>query len=42
MRNSEAKETFDIVMPDTILNQSTVLPQSAWSTTENIKRKSGA
>jgi hypothetical protein len=42
MRNSKAKETFDIVMPDAVLNQSAVLPQSPWSATDNIKSKCGA
>jgi hypothetical protein len=42
MGNSKAKETFDIVMPDSILNQSAVLPQRARRTTENVERKSNA
>jgi hypothetical protein len=42
MRNGEAKETFDIVVPDAKLNQPAVLPQCAGSTTDNVKHKGAA
>jgi hypothetical protein len=42
MRDGKAEETFDIIVPDAVLNQTAVLPQSTGSTTDNVKRKGAA
>ena len=42
MRNRQAEETFEIVIPNAILNQPAILPQRAGRATDDIERKGGA